>query len=63
MLDLENMSTTEQEAYSMSISVALQTLNDIMLDKDVSTEERRWAAELVLKYNSQADWEDEDDDE
>lgn len=68
MLDLEDMNTTEQEAYSMSVSVALQTLNEIMLNEDTPIEEKRWAAELILRhsptlYEIEIEDEEEEDDE
>lgn len=49
MNTVEDLNKTSEEAYAMAFSVALQTLNHIMVDENSSTSERLWAAEAVLE--------------
>lgn len=48
-MDSDNLPTSANEAYAMSVSVALKTLNDIMTNESESTTDRIWAAEAVLE--------------
>jgi hypothetical protein len=51
----EDIHTTDEEAYKMATSVALNCLQQIMLDEDVNTNHRIWAAEAILENQPSLD--------